>query len=108
MVLTQSQDMKITIIGKTPHEKGLLFESLIQDVLSRQGYGNFEGQRRRNGMELDLTCINNITNKKILVEAKARQNSISQSELEQFYGRITSLKKDFEVSIFWSLGRINP
>lgn len=104
----QSQDIRINIIG-TPFEKGKLFESMIQSILSKQGYSNFQPRSTRPGMELDLICTDNVTNKDIVVEAKAHQRPITTPELEKFHSKFVVLRqnKKIESGIFWSLSGIN-
>ena len=103
----QLQDMRISIIG-TRSEIGALFESMIQYILSKQGYSNFQRRARKPGMELDLICTNNVTNKNIVVEAKAHQIPITTPELEKFHSKIVALQDErIESGIFWSLSGIN-
>ena len=100
-------DIEISIVGKS-HEKGTLFEFMIQAILAKQGYGDFQIRARGPGMELDLICTNNVTSEKILVEAKAHKKPIATSELEIFHSKIMALReKGIELGIFWSLSGIN-
>ena len=100
-------DIEISIVGK-PYEKGTLFESMIQAILAKQGYGDFQTRVRESGMELDLICTNNVTSEKILVEAKAHKKPIATPELEIFHSKIMTLReKGIELGIFWSLSGIN-
>ena len=58
-------------------------------------------------MELDLICTDNVTNQKIVVEAKAHQDPINLPDLVKFYGKFTSLQNKVKMGVFWSLSGIN-
>lgn len=101
--------MKITVLGKSS-EKGIMFESMIQSVLDKQGYGNFQTRVIKPGIELDIICSDNVTNQKILVEAKAHEKTLHTGELEKFHSKIITLKEknEIDLGIFWSISGINP
>lgn len=91
------------------NESGLLFESLLKSVLSRQGYGNIQSRIHATGTEIDIEATNNVTGGKIRVEAKAHEKPIDTPELRKFLLTANNdiQKKKTEYEIFWSLSGIN-
>lgn len=90
-------------------QKGLLFESLLVEVLDKQGFGNFSKRKIKTGMEIDIEATNNVTNKKIIVEAKAHEKEVDTSHLRNFHSKVVTEreKREIESGIFWSLSGIN-
>ncbi|EIV6852338.1 restriction endonuclease [Klebsiella aerogenes] len=71
--------------GDTTKQKGDLFEGLVKDLLSAQGY-EVETELRVTGAELDLLCKHKINAKEIYVECKAQKEKISAPILNKLIG----------------------
>ena len=90
-------------------QKGKQFESLLKNVLSKQGYGDIESNIHTTGTEIDIAAKDNVSGNKIYLEAKAHRKPIDTPTLKKF---ITTANNDVERgvidhAIFWSLSGIN-
>ncbi len=70
--------------------KGILFEKLLAEYLSKNGY-SVQIRSKHNSLEYDLDGADKTTNLNIVGEAKAYQDSISGQVLSAFAGKLMGL-----------------
>jgi len=74
----------------TNHYKGVLFEKLLAEYLSKNGY-DMKIRQKHNSLEYDLEGNSKTTQLKIIGEAKAYIEPISAQTLSAFAGKLLSL-----------------
>ena len=72
------------------HYKGILFEKLLSEYLSNNGY-DVHIRTKHNSLEYDLEGIDKTTKLSIVGEAKAYQDSISGQILSSFAGKLMGM-----------------
>ena len=72
------------------YHKGVLFEKLLSDHLTKNGY-TVEIRAKHNSLEYDLEGVSKTTQARIIGEAKAYQESITGQTLTSFVGKLLGL-----------------
>lgn len=70
--------------------KGLLFESLLDELLTNLGY-SIEIRKKHNSLEYDLEGTDKATDRKIIGEAKAFKKNIAGTMLSAYVGKLMPL-----------------
>jgi hypothetical protein len=83
---SNSSEILLKILAKSPNEKGSLFEAVMTEVLECLGFGNLKVNVRRAGRELDILGKHRVTKHPILAKCKAHRKKVGGSDIQKFYG----------------------
>lgn len=84
----------IKILGKTNKQIGNQLESLIKELFSSLGFGEFIRNAYKTGAEIDIRAKHRVTGTPLICECKAKKSYINTPSLRLFFAELEKERKN--------------